>query len=118
MNEKAEARILSQSTFSRKSSAARDIPGHVHGGWHRHGQVLVPVGGVGEGLVLRLLGPVVLAKMQLVTKSQLVFTGAVGGRGKVVYTLLTLLGRVGAELSNQTDTAQLFSGIRKIKFHH
>ena len=60
MNEKAEARILSQSTFSRKSSAARDIPGHVHGGWHRHGQVLVPVGGVGEGLVLRLLGPVVL----------------------------------------------------------
>ena len=56
--------------------------------------------------------------MQLVTKSQLVFTAAVGGRGKVVYTLLTLLGRVGAELSNQTDTAQLFSGIRKIKFHH
>ena len=87
MNEKAEARILSQSTFSRKSSAARDIPGHVHGGWHRHGQVLVPVGGVGEGLVLRLLGPVVLAKMQLVTKSQLVFTGAVGGRGKVVLIL-------------------------------
>ena len=58
------------------------------------------------------------ATMQLVTKSQLVFTGAVGVRGKVVYTLLTLLGRVGAELSNQTDTAQLFSGIRKIKFHH
>ena len=38
MNEKAEARILC----------------------HGHMQVLVHVGGVGEGLVLRLLGPVVL----------------------------------------------------------